>query len=309
MDGFLGIDTSNYTTSCAVWRAGRVEQQKRLLPVPEGCLGLRQSDAVFSHVKALGTLIEELMQKDAGPFAAIGVSERPRDAEGSYMPCFLAGVMAAQTAAAAMHVPLFRFSHQAGHVAAALYGADRLDLLKERFVAFHLSGGTTECLLVDCLPEGKITRLAATNDLNAGQVVDRVGGMLGLPFPAGPALDALAQTSQKRYHPRMAFTDGGPCLSGVENQCRAMKEREEAPCDVARFCLDSILAALTLMAENAKEQTGLSTMLFAGGVMSNTIIRAAIEERFGGIFAPPVFSADNAAGIAVLTAYRGRADL
>lgn len=304
MSGFLAIDTSNYTTSCAVFRDGRIEQEKRLLPVAKGQLGLRQSDAVFSHVKALGELMETLMQRDEGAIDAIGVSCRPRDVEGSYMPCFLAGLMAARTTAAALHVPLYRFSHQAGHVAAALYGAGRLDLLKERFLAFHLSGGTTECLLVDSLPEGKLTLLSATNDLNAGQVVDRVGGMLGLAFPAGPALDVLAASSEKHYRPHPAFTDGQPCLSGIENQCRAMVNRKEAPCDVARFCIDSIGAALAKMAQNAKEETGVSTMLFAGGVMSNTILRAAMEKRFGGIFAPPYFSSDNAAGVAVLTALR-----
>jgi N6-L-threonylcarbamoyladenine synthase len=248
--------------------------------------------------------MEKLMAEDQGPLAAVGVSQAPRDVEGSYMPCFLMGLSAAQTAAAALHVPLYRFSHQAGHVAAALYGSKRLDLLEERFLAFHLSGGTTECLLVDSLPEGRISRLSVTNDLNAGQVVDRVGGMLNLAFPAGPALEALALTSEKRYKPRIAFTNGNPCLSGVENQCRTMLNRGEAPCDIARFCLDSVLSALTGMADSAREQTGLCTMLFAGGVMSNTIIREAIEARFGGIFAPPVFSSDNAAGIAVLTAYR-----
>jgi len=304
MSGFLGIDTSNYTTSCAVFRNGAAIQQKRLLPVPEGHIGLRQSEAVFSHVKALGELMEALMLEDKGHIEAVGVSKTPRDVEGSYMPCFLSGVMAAKTAAAAMHVPLYTFSHQAGHVAAALYGAGRLDLMDKRFIAFHLSGGTTECLLVDSLPEGKITLIGATNDLNAGQIVDRVGVMLGLRFPAGPELEKLALKSEKRYKLKASFTNGNPCLSGIENQCKRMMDKGEDPCDIARFCLDSVLAVLVKMAENAREQTGLDTMLFAGGVMSNSIIRAEIEEKFNGIFAPPVFSADNAVGISVLTHYR-----
>ncbi len=302
MTGFLGIDTSNYTTSCAVYRGGEIDQQNRLLPVPQGQLGLRQSDAVFSHVRQLGELMEQLMARDEGPIGAVGVSVRPRDVEGSYMPCFLSGLMAAQTAAAALHVPLYRFSHQAGHVAAALYGAGRLDLADKRFLAFHLSGGTTECLLSNDLLAGKIELVSATNDCNAGQIVDRVGGMLGLSFPAGPALEALALTSEKTFRPRATMKGGNPCLSGVENQCRSRAENGEAPSDVARFCLDSLLAAVSAMAEYAIGETGVSTVLFAGGVTSNTILRAALEARFGGIFAPPVFSADNAAGIAVLTA-------
>ena len=304
MSGFLGIDTSNYTTSCAVFRQGTAIQRKRLLPVPEGQLGLRQSDAVFSHIKALGPLMDELMGEYTGGITAVGVSVRPRDVEGSYMPCFLSGLAAAQTAAAAMHVPLYRFSHQAGHVAAALYGAGRLDLIDERFLAFHLSGGTTECLLVEDLPGGRITRLSATNDLNAGQVVDRVGGMLGLRFPAGIELERLALQSDRKYRVRIAVTNGQICLSGIENRCKKLLTDGAAPCDVAKYCLDAIESALTVMAQSAKDATGLDTMLFAGGVMSNTLIRKSIEERFSGIFAPPVYSSDNAVGIAVLTAKR-----
>ncbi|HWP52396.1 MAG TPA: peptidase M22 [Clostridia bacterium] len=304
MHGYLGIDTSNYTTSCAIYRAGGVVQQKRLLPVPQGQVGLRQSDAVFSHVKALGELITSLRQQDDAQLAAIGVSRRPRDIEGSYMPCFLTGLMAAETAAAVCGVPLFTFSHQAGHVAAALYGADRLDLINRSFLAFHLSGGTTECLWVKSLCDADITLLHCTNDLNAGQVVDRVGHLLGLHFPAGPALDALAQKSNRSFKIKPAFQGGNPCLSGIENQCQTMLAKGEPPADIARFCLMSILGALLKMTENAKAATGCTELVFAGGVMSNTLIRAEVETRYDGIFAPPAFSCDNAAGISVLTALR-----
>lgn len=302
MHGYLGIDTSNYTTSCAIYRAGGVVQQKRLLPVPQGQVGLRQSDAVFSHVKALGELMTQLRNQDNLPLAAIGVSRRPRDVEGSYMPCFLTGLMAAETVAAAMGVPLFTFSHQAGHVAAALYGANRLDLIDKSFLAFHLSGGTTECLWVKSLRDADIALLSCTNDLNAGQVVDRVGHMLGLEFPAGPALDALSRQSDRHFSIKTAFQGDNPCLSGIENQSRAMLNKGEPPADIARFALLSILKVLQKMTENAEAVTGCTDLVFAGGVMSNTLIRAEVEIRYGGIFAPPAFSCDNAAGIAVLTA-------
>ncbi len=302
--GYLGIDTSNYTTSCAIYRAGGIVQQKRLLPVPQGQVGLRQSDAVFSHIKALGELMERLRSEEKGPISAIGVSSRPRDVEGSYMPCFLSGMTAARTAAAAMGVDIHYFSHQAGHVAAALYGSGRLDLIDKSFVAFHLSGGTTECLWVKSLPDADIELISHTNDLNAGQVVDRVGHMLHLDFPAGPALEKLALGSSRKFKIKPSFNGDNPCLSGIENQCAAMVKNGEAAEDVALFCLRSIEAALTKMADNAKEATGCTDMVFAGGVMSNSIIRAEIEKRFNGIFSPPQFSSDNAAGIAVLTALK-----
>lgn len=304
MHGYLGIDTSNYTTSCAIYRAGGVVSQKRLLPVPQGQVGLRQSDAVFSHVKALGELMKLLREEDGGSLFAIGVSRRPRDVEGSYMPCFLTGLMAAETVAAALGVPLFTFSHQAGHVAAALYGAGRRDLIDKSFLAFHLSGGTTECLWVKSLRDADIVLLSHTNDLNAGQVVDRVGHMLGLSFPAGPALESLACQSVRTFKIKSAFQGDNPCLSGIENQCRAMLTKGDPPADIARFCLLSILSALLKMAENARAVTGCHDLVFAGGVMSNRLIRGEVEHRYNGVFAPPEFSCDNAAGIAVLTALK-----
>ncbi len=148
---FLGIDTSNYTTSVALFddKTGKIAQSKKLLPVKEGELGLRQSDAVFSHVKQLGDMVSAVFEEYDGKILAVGASTHPRDTEGSYMPCFLVGEMAASCIGASCKIPVLRFAHQQGHVAAALYSANRLDLLKERFIAFHLSGGTTEALLVE----------------------------------------------------------------------------------------------------------------------------------------------------------------
>lgn len=76
-----------------------MRQQKQLLPVREGELGLRQSDAVFAHVKQLGALVEALFEAGPPPLAGVGASVRPRDAEGSYMPCFLVGEAVAQSVA------------------------------------------------------------------------------------------------------------------------------------------------------------------------------------------------------------------
>lgn len=303
MHGYLGLDTSNYTTSCAILCNDEIRQQKRLLPVPRGQLGLRHSDAVFLHVKALGELVTELMQQCGDvEIRAVGASKTPRDTEGSYMPCFLTGVMAAQALSAAMRIPVHTVSHQAGHVAAALYGAHRTDWIGGRFLAFHVSGGTTECLLVERLTQGKITLLSSTADLNAGQLVDRVGAMLELSFPAGEALEALAMQSAEKYDVRISFVTGNPCLSGVENQCRALLEKGCPPQDVARYCLDAILAALIKMARDAVARTGCADLLFAGGVMSNGILRAELQRRFNGIFAPREYACDNAAGVALLTA-------
>ena len=150
MNAYLGIDTSNYTTSCALYlpESGEVIQQKKLLPVKEGELGLRQSDAVFHHTVQLPELLEELLSDFNGRIVGAGVSDAPRRQEGSYMPCFLAGVNAAKAIALAGKLPLHRFSHQQGHIAAAVYSTNNSELFKERFLAFHVSGGTTDALLV-----------------------------------------------------------------------------------------------------------------------------------------------------------------
>ena len=120
----LGIDTSNYATSLAVFDtdAGEVVCDcKKFLPVKEGQLGLRQSDALFHHTAALPAMLEELSGKaDLTKVAAVGVSAKPRPVEGSYMPCFLAGVSAATAFALSRGLPLVQLTHQQGHIAAAL---------------------------------------------------------------------------------------------------------------------------------------------------------------------------------------------
>ena len=141
----LALDTSNYTTSAAVFDGREGENVGRLLQVRPGELGLRQSDALFQHVKQLPQLMEQLAsQGRLENIQAVGASTRPRAVEGSYMPCFLAGTSQAQCLAYTLGVPFFAFSHQQGHLAAAAWSAGRLDLLEGPFLAWHLSGGTTE---------------------------------------------------------------------------------------------------------------------------------------------------------------------
>lgn len=308
MAWYLGIDTSNYTTSVALWEpeTDALIQEKLPLPVRDNAVGLRQSDAVFAHVKQLGGLIEKVMGQ-AGSLSAVGVSVRPRDEEGSYMPCFLVGEMDAQSISAANGISLHRFSHQAGHIAAALYATGNLALRKKPFLAFHLSGGTTECLLVKEGEESPfaIERLYTSSDLYAGQAVDRVGAMLGLPFPAGPALERLALESNAQLHLRIPMQSGNPSISGLENQCKKLLAEGKSSADVARYCIAWLSAMVQKMTENALSRFPGLPVIYAGGVMANGIIREEVTAKFGGercFFAPAAFSADNAAGIAVLAA-------
>ena len=306
MPSVLGIDTSNYTTSAALWTDGKVLQSRLPLPVKPGELGLRQSDAVFHHVVQLPQALGGLPLGET-ELAAVGASDRPRASEGSYMPCFLAGLGTARAVAQAEGAPLFPFSHQQGHIAAALYSAGRLDLLERRFLAFHVSGGTTEAVLVSPDPERVFSAAIAARslDLKGGQAVDRVGAMLGLSFPAGKELEALARRADRRFRVRPTLKGADCSLSGVENRCRAMLESGAPKEEIAAFCLFSILAALDGMARVLLERFGALPLVFAGGVMSDGILREALEGKYGALFAAPEFSCDNAAGAAVLAARKG----
>ena len=245
---FLGIDTSNYTTSLAVASSGKVLSNLKLpLPVKEGECGLRQSDALFAHVKNIPMLADELRSAlDGETPTAIGASAKPRNVDGSYMPCFLSGVAAAEAMGAALGVPVYHFSHQCGHLRAALYSAGAEALLARPFGAFHVSGGTTEMLLAHPKDGGFSVRLlGGTADLNAGQLVDRIGVMLGLRFPCGPALEQLATESPLPVkHKKITVKEGCVNLSGVENSAkRLFNESESAPLTAA-FVLDYIGDAL-----------------------------------------------------------------
>ena len=303
MSGYLGLDTSNYTTSAAYCAAdGSVTQNKKLLPVKSGEMGLRQSDAVFHHTRQLPEVLDGLREVLASGVRAVAASDRPQQKDGSYMPCFLVGAGAAQQLGTVLGVSVRYFTHQQGHVMAALVGAECIPLMERPFLAFHVSGGTTDALLVEPDKQSVIScRVVGHSlDLKAGQLIDRVGGMLGLDFPAGPALERLALEAQGPYRVR-ASLQGCDChLSGVENQCRDRIARGEPPCEVARFCLDSVAAALDGMTRNLLTQYGDMPLVYAGGVMSNSLLRAQFSQTYSGHFAPPAYSADNAVGIASL---------
>lgn len=304
MSYYLGIDTSNYTTSVALYSdEHEMLQKKKLLPVKPGACGLRQSDAVFHHVQQLPQMMELLLEDFEGDIAAVGVSSRPRDREGSYMPCFTVGLGTAQVLSRVLKVPLYTFSHQSGHIAAAIYSAGCAELLEKSFLAFHVSGGTTEAVLVQPDKQNifQATIAAATLDLHAGQLVDRVGVMLGLDFPCGKELEKLAaRYTQKLPKTRATLKGSNCCLSGIENTCRRFYETGASKEATAALCLQSIETTLEAMCRSLLQQYGELPVLFAGGVMSNGLIREQLSRSFDARFAAPEFSTDNAAGTAYL---------
>ncbi|MBR5295289.1 MAG: hypothetical protein IKU24_01715 [Clostridia bacterium] len=300
---FFGIDTSNYTTSAAaVTTAGEVFCAKRLLSVPQGARGMRQSDALFCHTRDLSELIEEVLLKvkekyESFQVLAVGVSDQPRWQEGSYMPCFLAGVNAAKSAAELLDVPFYTFSHQEGHIEAVRQGSDQ-KFSETQFYAFHLSGGTTEFLEISEVGgRYRAHVLAEALDLTCGQLIDRCGVKMGLSFPAGKELEELAAKSEKSYKIKIPKKENGINLSGFENKFDQMLEKGEKKEDLAKFVFDVVKEAIFTLLSFGEEG---KTVLFSGGVTSSYLIKRAFErENF--IFAPPAFTADNAIGIAYLT--------
>ena len=292
----IGFDTSNYTTSIASFDGESGLNCSRLLPVKPGELGLRQSDAVFSHIKSLPELSGRLFS-NAEKIAAVGVSTRPRAVDGSYMPCFMVGYSHAKLLSDALGVPLFQVSHQQGHVAACLWSAGRLDLMDKPHLAWHLSGGTTELLLVE--PDGKnvkCTKIGGTTDISAGQLIDRTGVMLDLPFPAGKHVDALSKEAVntdvfKVKCPGLEFS-----LSGVQNKVQQYAEKN-SPAETAAYALRCVCQAVKTATQNAQKQYPGLEVVFSGGVASNSMLRAVMKDA---IFSEPAFSTDNAMGVAVL---------
>ncbi len=298
----IGFDTSNYTTSIAYFDETDGINCSKLLPVKEGELGLRQSDAVFHHTRSLPELSGRLFSDmRLNSVTAIGVSTRPRAVEGSYMPCFMVGFSHAKLLADVLQVPLFEFSHQQGHVAASLWSAGRMDLMEVPHLAWHLSGGTTELLLVE--PDEKnvnCTRIGGTSDISAGQLIDRTGQMLGLPFPAGKHLDKLWKDAKKSdlFHvkcPDLTFS-----LSGVQNKVEQYFISCSDVCETAAYALRCVCYAVLKTTQNAKKIYPELPVVFSGGVTSNTMLREMLSS-LDPVFSEPQYATDNAMGIAVLT--------
>ena len=297
----IGIDTSNYTTSIAFFDGIGGENCSRLLPVKQGELGLRQSDAVFAHIKSLpelsGRLFSHVRKED---ITAIGVSTRPRAVDGSYMPCFMVGCSHAKMLSDAFGVPLVEVSHQQGHVAASLWSAGHLELMEEPHLAWHLSGGTTELLLVE--PEGKNVRcskIGGTTDISAGQLIDRTAQMLQLPFPGGKHIDALSKEAAMKETFKVKCANMEFSLSGVQNKVQQFHAVHGEPAETAAYALRCVAKAVYLASEQALNAYPGLRIVFSGGVASNSMLREVIKP-LNPIFSQPEFSTDNAMGVAVL---------
>lgn len=307
MELYLGIDTSCYTTSIAAVAEGQLFFDFRLpLRVPAGQRGLRQAEMVFQHVKNL----QEIAEKMSGPLAnhrivAVAASTRPRPVTGSYMPVFEVARMTGLMLAAASSIPFYSVSHQEGHLRAGLWSAGGPEV--ERFLAVHISGGTTEILAVERKKTGmEIEIIGGSNDLHAGQFVDRVGVALGLPFPAGPSLEKLAaEWTEEEPELPVAVKGMEISFSGPESQARRWIEQGYPPAAVARAVEKCVVESLVRVLKQAIRKGYPRHVLLVGGVAANVYLRRYLGEKLKDqgatlYFAAPVYSTDNAVGVAFL---------
>ncbi len=306
---FLGIDTSCYTTSVAAVdeNGNLITHKRKLLSVAEGERGLRQSEAFFKHINNFPELYKDLLSAvDPKEIAAVCVSTQPRGISSSYMPVFFAGRRLAESIAMSLNVPLFATDHQQGHIQAATFG---VEINTDKFCAVHLSGGTTEVLLVnETDTEYKVKIIAATKDINAGQLIDRLGVKMNLGFPAGKNVDAKASLYKgtKILLPISASFDG--CnFSGTEAAAIREYENGADPDAICEAIMSAITRTLAKMVGGAAYYAGINDVLMAGGVSSSEYLRKYLpvyfEKRGMHVnlrFSLKEFSSDNAVGVALI---------
>lgn len=273
--------------------------------------GLLQSEALFQHIHNVPVLLEELAGEfDFREIEAIGCSVKPRPVEKSYMPVFLGGESVGRSVATALHVPFMEATHQEGHMIAGWYSLNMLEQIPERFLLCHFSGGTSEILFGEKRGIGDIalTLKAFGNDLHAGQFVDRIGVLLGLPFPCGTELEKLAM-GHKGDIPNVKIwvKDGEFSFSGQETAIRRLVEKGVPQETVARAVEHTIAKTLKKVLTELFHSTGVDTVLLVGGVMGNGYIKNYLRENLLGgqlYFADPRYASDNAVGVAALTVQR-----
>ncbi len=295
---FLGIDTSCYTTSCAaVDIDGSILADERIqLTVKTGSRGLRQSEAVFQHVRNFPIVFNKLINSlNDCSIKACCVSKTPADGENSYMPVFESGKAFAESIALALNIPCYYTTHQRGHMQAALLNNN----IVEPYAAVHISGGTSDFLHVS---NNKIELFAKSLDLHFGQLVDRTAVALGLPFPGGKHLEKLALGKEPSGRYSVTVKREGPCLSGAEKQIFDDIKSKTIPDEqIAIELYDCLARSLILTLKNSGIDNSTPVLIF-GGVASSDILRTMLKQKsnFKLYFGQNRMSSDNAAGVAII---------
>lgn len=278
--------------------------QRVILSVKKGTLGLRQSDAFFQHVKNLPDLYEALVKiVDPKRIRTVCVSDKPRQVEGSYMPVFTAGLHMAQIISSSLGCPLVRLSHQENH----LYAVAHQYLLAKDFIGVHISGGTSEILKVSCQEGMTIDLIGHSLDLSFGKLIDRVGVYMGLDFPCGKALDDMQDMKQGYYKLKLSIKGLAFNISGFENKLKDFYDKDHNPAKVSNTLFYYLGQVLENILKKALSQYKLEMVVMSGGVSANATIGKHLKEVFGEniIIPPPKYATDHALG----NAYYGNGGL
>lgn len=300
---YLGFDTSNYTTSVAAVSDEIKISKRRILEVKQGERGLRQSDAVFQHIKNLPDLFLELSNEiNMNEVGAIGVSVTPRSVKDSYMPVFLAGQGYAKVCAAALGVPTYSYSHQDGHIMAGIYSSTQMTLLNKPFISVHLSGGTLEILV--CEYNGKNFNceiIGGTLDISAGQLIDRVGVALSMKFPCGKEMEKVADSCDNLIKLPVNVDKSYINFSGIETKTLSLIS-DYQPNEICYSVFVSIAKALEKALNYCILKYSIKDVLIVGGVAANKIIKTHLQNNVDAqvVFADIEYSTDNALGTAIL---------
>lgn len=309
---FLGIDTSCYTSSVAIVDKDEniIYDGRILLEVAASEKGLRQSDAVFQHMNNLPKLFIEAMNiEKSNMLKGIGVSIRPRSIEGSYMPVFTAGNNYAKVISACIEAPIAECSHQQGHIIAGEWSINKA--YKDKYLVYHISGGTTELLKVANINQS-IEIVGGTQDLNAGQYIDRIGVAIGMKFPCGNEMDKLCNDYKgDTFQLPISVKDTILSFSGPESHVQRLISKETSfgnnfKAQISKSVFLNIAEALEKTIINACILNDIKDVLMVGGVASNSVISHKLHEsakaKALGInisISKPQYSSDNAVGAAI----------
>lgn len=306
---YVGIDTSNYTTSIGVIDEDNniILDLRKPLIVKENNRGLRQQEAVFQHLNNFPILIDEMASNiDLNKIDTIAVSTRPRSLDNSYMPVFILGKNQAFILSKVLNKNYKEFSHQEGHVGAGIL--DNYMYPFEKFLCLHISGGTTEIIHVENKEDNlDIDLLGGSLDISMGQLIDRIGVYLGYSFPCGKELDLISKNGRilDLNIPISVKNEVWSNLSGLENYFIKLidsKKYSDEDIIITLFHVLSIL--LEKLIYKANERYKSNKVLITGGVASNSYIREYLlnnnKSNLTYLFPRPKLSSDNGIGIAFL---------
>lgn len=309
----LGIDTSCYTTSIAAISLDRdlIYNEKIMLEVKENSKGLRQSEAVFQHVNNLGKISDKINKlMESYNVCAICVSQKPRPVKDSYMPVFTVGYNFSKMLGSMISCPVYETTHQENHIEASLFTNEIKN--KDKFLSIHMSGGTTEVLLISKDKNENnnlgynIDIVGGSKDISFGQLIDRVGVAMGYPFPAGKYIDqnALECKEKIEFGLKTSVKDGYMNLSGLENQINQIIDSKSKEY-ISKLALDSVVRNVEKSITYICKNYNLNEVVFAGGVSASKYVNKELTLRLkkksiDAYFTNPQFSTDNGVGCAII---------